>query len=158
MTEDDKGFMQRAIELSNKAVETNMGGPFGCVVVKDGKIIAEGHNSVTGTNDPTAHAEMVAIRNACKELNTFQLDDCVIYTSCEPCPMCFGAIYWARPKKVYFACTKEDAAEIDFDDQFIYDELDKKSENQKIEFVNMMRSDANVVFNQWAEKNDKVKY
>ncbi|NEN24247.1 nucleoside deaminase [Cryomorpha ignava] len=158
MTEDDKRFMERAIELSTKAVETNMGGPFGCVVVKDGKIIAEGHNCVTGTNDPTAHAEMVAIRNACRELNTFQLDDCVIYTSCEPCPMCFGAIYWARPKKVYFACTKEDAAKIDFDDQFIYDELDKKSENQKIEFVNMMRSDANVVFNQWAEKNDKVKY
>ena len=158
MTSDDKRFMQRAIELSNVAVETNMGGPFGCVVVKDGKIIAEGHNSVTGTNDPTAHAEMVAIRNACKELKTFQLDDCVIYTSCEPCPMCFGAIYWARPKKVYYGCTKEDAAKIDFDDQFIYDELDKKGQNQNIEFVNMMRTDANVVFNQWAEKNDKVKY
>lgn len=158
MTEDDKRFMQRAIELSNIAVETNMGGPFGCVVVKDGKIIAEGHNSVTGTNDPTAHAEMVAIRNACKELNSFQLDDCVIYTSCEPCPMCFGAIYWSRAKKVYYGCTKEDAAKIDFDDQFIYDELDKKGKNQKIEFVNMMRSDSNVVFDQWAEKNDKVKY
>lgn len=158
MTADDKRFMQRAIELSNTAVETNMGGPFGCVVVKDGEIIAEGHNSVTGTNDPTAHAEMVAIRNACKKLNTFQLDDCIIYTSCEPCPMCFGAIYWARPKKVYFACTKEDAAKIDFDDQFIYDELDKKSQDQKIKFENMMRSEANVVFNQWAEKSDKVKY
>lgn len=150
--------MQRAIELSTQAVETNMGGPFGCVIVKDGKIIAEGHNSVTGTNDPTAHAEIVAIRKACKELNTFQLDDCIIYTSCEPCPMCFGAIYWARPSKVFYACTKDDAAKIDFDDQFIYNELDKKGANQQIEFINMMRSDANVIFNQWAEKNDKVKY
>jgi len=158
MTEDDKRFMQRAIALSNIAVEANMGGPFGCVIVKNGKIIAEGYNSVTGSNDPTAHAEMVAIRNACKELKTFQLDDCIIYTSCEPCPMCFGAIYWARPKKVYFACTKEDAAKIDFDDQFIYDELDKKGVNQKIEFENFMRHEANVVFNQWAEKIDKVKY
>lgn len=150
--------MQRAIELSNIAVESNMGGPFGCVIVKNGEIIAEGHNSVTGTNDPTAHAEMVAIRKACKELETFQLDDCIIYTSCEPCPMCFGAIYWARPKKLYYACTKEDAAKIDFDDQFIYEELDKKGINQRIEFENFMRDEANVVFNQWAEKIDKVKY
>lgn len=150
--------MQRAIELSNIAVESNMGGPFGCVIVKNGEIIAEGHNSVTGTNDPTAHAEMVAIRKACKELETFQLDDCIIYTSCEPCPMCFGAIYWARPKKLYYACTKEDAAKIDFDDQFIYEELDKKGINQRIEFENFMREEANVVFNQWAEKIDKVKY
>jgi len=158
MTENDKRFMQRAIELSNIAVESNMGGPFGCVIVKNGEIIAEGHNSVTGTNDPTAHAEMVAIRKACKELETFQLDDCIIYTSCEPCPMCFGAIYWARPKKLYYACTKEDAAKIDFDDQFIYEELDKKGINQRIEFENFMRDEANVVFNQWAEKIDKVKY
>lgn len=158
MTENDKRFMQRAIELSNIAVESNMGGPFGCVIVKNGEIIAEGHNSVTGTNDPTAHAEMVAIRKACKELETFQLDDCIIYTSCEPCPMCFGAIYWARPKKLYYACTKEDAAKIDFDDQFIYEELDKKGINQRIEFENFMREEANVVFNQWAEKIDKVKY
>ncbi len=158
MTEDDNRFMQRAIDLSKKAVESNMGGPFGCVVVKNGEIIAEGHNSVTGTNDPTAHAEVVAIRNACKVLNTFQLDECIIYTSCEPCPMCFGAIYWARPKKVFYGCTRQDAAEIDFDDQFVYDELDKEIRARKIEFVNLMRNDANEIFKSWAEKNDKVKY
>ena len=158
MNDDDKRFMERAIELSKMAVDSEMGGPFGCVIVKDGKIIAEGHNSVTGTNDPTAHAEMVAIRKACKALNTFQLDDCVIYTSCEPCPMCFGAIYWARPKKVFYACTKEDAAEIEFDDQFLYDELDKEMSDRLIEFVNIMRPEANSVFKEWAGKSDKVRY
>jgi len=158
MTENDNRFMQRAIELAKKGVDSNMGGPFGCVIVKDNKIVGEGHNMVTGTNDPTAHAEVVAIRNACIELNTFQLDECVIYTSCEPCPMCFGAIYWARPKRVFYACTKEDAAQIDFDDQFLYDELENEMSHRKIDFVNIMRGEAKVVFDEWAAKIDKVKY
>lgn len=150
--------MQRAIELSNMAVDSNQGGPFGCVIVKDGKIIAEGQNAVTGTHDPTAHAEIVAIRNACKALGSFQLDDCIIYTSCEPCPMCFGAIYWARPKKVFYACTKEDAAKIDFDDHFIYEELEKEMNNRQIPFVNMMRSEARQIFDKWMNKEDKTEY
>ncbi|HOM91348.1 MAG TPA: nucleoside deaminase, partial [Bacteroidia bacterium] len=112
-------FMEEAVALSKKAITDNEGGPFGCVVVKDGKIIAKGNNKVTSTNDPTAHAEIVAIREACKALNSFQLDDCEIYTSCEPCPMCLGAIYWARPDVVYFANTRQEAAAIGFDDEFI---------------------------------------
>lgn len=158
MTEKDKIFMERAIELAQKAVDSEMGGPFGCVVVKDGEIIAEGHNSVTGTNDPTAHAEVVAIRKACEAIGEFQLEGCTIYTSCEPCPMCFGAIYWARPDKVYFGCTRHDAARIDFDDQFIYDELEKDMDNLKIPFENMMRKDAKRIFDKWADKIDKIKY
>ena len=117
-------FMQEAIQLSIENVKSGKGGPFGAVIVKDGKIIARGANGVTSTNDPTAHAEVVAIRNACKELGTFQLDGCEIYTSCEPCPMCLGAIYWARPDRMYFANTKKNAADINFDDQFIYEELE----------------------------------
>lgn len=158
MTEKDKIFMERAIELAQKAVDSEMGGPFGCVVVKDGEIIAEGHNSVTGTNDPTAHAEVVAIRKACEAIGDFQLEGCTIYTSCEPCPMCFGAIYWARPDKVFFGCTRHDAARIDFDDQFIYDELEKDMDNLKIPFENMMREDAKRIFDKWADKIDKIKY
>lgn len=158
MTEKDKIFMERAIELAQKAVDSEMGGPFGCVVVKDGEIIAEGHNSVTGTNDPTAHAEVVAIRKACEAIGEFQLEGCTIYTSCEPCPMCFGAIYWARPDKVFFGCTRHDAARIDFDDQFIYDELEKDMDNLKIPFENMMRKDAKRIFDKWADKIDKIKY
>src|SRR5438045_1315378 len=125
MTEKDEYFMQRAIRLAQNGMDSNAGGPFGALVVKDGEIIAEGSNRVTSTNDPTAHAEIVAIRNACQKLNSFQLDGCRIYTSCEPCPMCLGAIYWARPEKVFFACTREDAANVGFDDQFIYDEIEK---------------------------------
>src|SRR5699024_8470733 len=114
-----KKFIQRAIELSKKGMDAGAGGPFGAIVVKDGEIIPEGYNGVTSSNDPTAHAEIVAIRKACEKLESFQLEDCIIYTSCEPCPMCLGAIYWARPAAVYYACTKEDAAEIGFDDAFI---------------------------------------
>jgi len=158
MTERDKYFMKRAIMMAEKGVDSNAGGPFGCVIVKDDKIVAEGFNRVTSTNDPTAHAEVVAIRKACKKLKSFQLDDCIIYTSCEPCPMCFGAIYWARPKRVYFACTKTDAAKIDFDDQFIYDELEKKIDDRDIQFVRLMRKDALPVFEKWAEKTTKIKY
>ena len=158
MTDRDKYFMEKAIEAAEKGMNSNAGGPFGCVIVKEDKIIAEGFNRVTSTNDPTAHAEVVAIRNACKSLGSFQLDECVIYTSCEPCPMCLGAIYWARPKKVFYACDKEDAAEIDFDDQFIYDELDKEIEDREIKFIRILRDEALSVFKKWASKVDKTEY
>lgn len=158
MTDRDKYFMTRAIKMAEKGMDANAGGPFGCVIVKNDEIIAEGFNKVTSTNDPTAHAEVVAIREACRKLNSFQLEDCIIYTSCEPCPMCFGAIYWARPKMVYFACTKQDAAKIDFDDQFIYDELEKEIDDRDIQFVRLLRKDAIPVFDKWAEKVDKMEY
>ena len=150
--------MSKAIELAKKGIDTNAGGPFGAIIVKNGEIIAEGYNSVTSKNDPTAHAEVVAIRNACEKLDSFQLDDCIIYTSCEPCPMCLGAIYWARPKKVYYACTREDAANIDFDDQFIYNEISKEINERKIPFINLLREDASVVFKNWTDKEDKIEY
>lgn len=158
MTERDTFFMRKAIALAGKAMNSNKGGPFGAVIVKDNKIIAEGYNRVTSTNDPTAHAEVIAIRNACKKLNTFQLKDCTIYTSCEPCPMCLGAIYWARPKKVFYACDKDDAAQIDFDDQFIYDEIDKPIESRNIPFVRLLQEEGQSVFNKWADKDDKTEY
>ena len=151
-------FMQRAFEMAMKGMESNAGGPFGCVIVKDGKIIAEAHNEVTSSNDPTAHAEVTAIRRACKELNEFQLQECIIYTSCEPCPMCLGAIYWARPAKVYYACTKNDAANINFDDQFIYRELDINLRDRKIPFHELSREEGLKVFEQWEEKGDKTLY
>ncbi len=150
--------MQKAIDLAQKGTNSNSGGPFGAVIVKDNKIIAEGYNKVTSTNDPTAHAEIVAIKKACKKLNSFQLEDCIIYTSCEPCPMCLGAIYWARPKKVFYACNRDDASVIDFDDQFIYDELKKQINNRQIEFNNIMREDGLKVFKNWNDKTDKIKY
>lgn len=158
MTEKDSYFMQKAIDLAQKGANSNSGGPFGAVIVKDNKIIAEGYNKVTSTNDPTAHAEIVAIKKACKKLNSFQLEDCVIYTSCEPCPMCLGAIYWARPKKVFYACNRDDASVIDFDDQFIYDELKKQINDRQIEFNNIMREDGLKVFKNWNDKPDKIKY
>jgi tRNA(Arg) A34 adenosine deaminase TadA len=158
MTEQDEQFMRRAIELAQAGVDANAGGPFGAVVVKDGRVIAEGCNRVTSTNDPTAHAEINAIRNACKALGSFQLEGCVIYTSCEPCPMCLGAIYWARPEKVFFACTRADAAEIGFDDQFIYDEIEKKFEDRQVKLLNISRDEALEVFQNWANKADKVEY
>ena len=158
MTTDDKYFMQRAIDISRKGMESNDGGPFGAVVVKDGKIIAEGNNRVTSSNDPTAHAEVVAIRNACTALDTFQLDGCIIYTSCEPCPMCLGAIYWARPDKMFYACTKEDAARIGFDDDFIYKEINLKIEDRTIPTVQIMNAEANEVFKSWETKEDKTEY
>ena len=150
--------MREAIALSIKNVQEQLGGPFGAVVVKDGEIIARGANSVTQNNDPTAHAEVMAIREACQVLNSFQLDDCEIYTSCEPCPMCLSAIYWARPKAVYFANTKQDAADIDFDDQFIYDELDLDMENRSIPVRQMLREEALEAFHLWADSTDKVEY
>ncbi|NNE76904.1 MAG: nucleoside deaminase [Pricia sp.] len=158
MDEKNKFYMQRAIQLAKKGMESDAGGPFGAVVVKDDKIIAEGYNRVTSTNDPTAHAEIVVIREACEKLNSFQLTDCTLYTSCEPCPMCLGAIYWARPKRVFYGCSKEDAKAIDFDDQFIYDELDKEIEDRRIPFVQLLRKDALTVFRSWVQKNDKTVY
>lgn len=159
MTQDiHKKFIERAIELSKEGMDAGAGGPFGALVVKDGEIIAEGFNGVTSSNDPTAHAEIVAIRKACEKLESFQLDDCIIYTSCEPCPMCLGAIYWARPKAVYYACTKEDAAEISFDDAFIYEELDKNIDNRKIRFINLEREKGKAIFNKWKMKEDRIDY
>ncbi len=158
MSDQDKYFMRCAIDLSRKGMQSNDGGPFGAVVVKDGKIIAEGNNCVTSSNDPTAHAEMVAIRSACKKLNTFQLDGCSIYTSCEPCPMCLGAIYWARPEKLFYACTKKDASKIGFDDDFIYKEISLDINERSIETVQLMNKEGNEVFKEWAAKTDKVEY
>jgi len=150
--------MQEAIRLSIENVTSGKGGPFGAVIVKDGQIIARGANEVTSSNDPTAHAEVVAIRNACKALGTFQLDGCVIYTSCEPCPMCLGAIYWARPDKMYFANTKKDAADILFDDQFIYDEIEIPYENRKLVTEQMMRDEALEAFTLWSQSVKKIEY
>lgn len=158
MTAQDKVFMQRAIALAQNGIDTNSGGPFGAVVVKNNKIIAEGCNKVTSTNDPTAHAEIVAIKEACRALNSFQLTDCIIYTSCEPCPMCLGAIYWARPKKVFYACNRDDAAVINFDDQFIYDEIEKPIHKRQIEFKNLLRDEAIEVFKNWSTKTNKIEY
>jgi tRNA(Arg) A34 adenosine deaminase TadA len=158
MTEQDKEFMRRAIELAQNGIDSNDGGPFGAIVVRDGEIIGEGCNRVTSTNDPTAHAEVVAIREACKNLSSFQLDGCVIYTSCEPCPMCLGAIYWARPAKMYFACRREDAARVGFDDALIYEEIERPIEARRIESVNFLRDEGLRVFENWANKLDKTEY
>ncbi len=158
MTKQDKEFMREAIRLSQKGMDNNEGGPFGAIVVKNGIIIGVGNNQVTSSNDPTAHAEVVAIRDACKKLETFQLDDCVIYTSCEPCPMCLGAIYWARPKKIFFACSREDAAAIDFDDDFIYKEIPLPIDQRQIETTQLLQKEGQVVFNKWKAKGDKTVY
>ena len=150
-------FMKRAIELSIKSVNSG-GGPFGCVIIKDDKIIAEGSNKVTSTNDPTAHGEIVAIRDACKELNNFSLNGCELYSNCEPCPMCLSAIYWARIEKIYYANTREDAKKIDFDDSFIYSEFQKNMNERKIPIFQMMRNEALKAFELWEKKKDKIKY
>lgn len=150
--------MKWAIGLAQNGMDSNAGGPFGAVIVKGGEIIGEGWNQVTSTNDPTAHAEVMAIREACRRLGSFQLDGCVLYTSCEPCPMCLGAIYWARPAKVFFGCTREDAADIGFDDHFIYDEIEKPVEERQMEIGNFMRDEALEVFKRWANKPDKTAY
>ena len=154
----EKEYMQEAIKLSIEKMQAGFGGPFGAVIVKDGKIIARGFNNVTSSNDPTAHAEVDAIRKACKELGTFQLDDCELYTSCEPCPMCLGAIYWARPKVVYYGNTKADAAQIGFDDQFIYDEIEKPLAERSIPMIQFMAEEALEGFKKWEEKADKTEY
>lgn len=158
MTEQQKIFMRAAIQLAEQNVGSGSGGPFGAVVVKDGEIIAMGSNQVTDSLDPTAHAEVVAIRKACKALGTFQLTGCDIYTSCEPCPMCLGAIYWARPESVYYANTREDAAAIGFDDQYIYDEVSADLSERSIPMIPLLREEALQAFSKWEEKGDKDLY
>mgnify|MGYP001313940513 CR=1 FL=1 len=150
-------FMKRAIELSIESVN-NGGGPFGCVIVKKNEIISEGSNKVTSTNDPTAHGEIVAIREACKKINNFNLNGCELYSNCEPCPMCLSAIYWSRIDKIYYANTREDAEKIDFDDSFIYSEFQKKIDERKITMTQMMREEALKAFELWNKKIDKIKY
>ncbi len=149
--------MLRAITLSIESIKTG-GGPFGSVIVKNGKIISEGFNKVTSTNDPTAHGEIVAIREACKKLNNFSLSGSELYSTCEPCPMCLSAIYWARIDKIYYANTREDARKIDFDDSLIYSEFKKNINERKIPMVQIMRNEALKAFELWDKKTDKVKY
>lgn len=156
-SELDGKFMERAIELSIKNVE-NGGGPFGAVIVKDGEIIAEGVNRVTANNDPTAHAEVSAIRAACKKRQTFKLEGCTIYTSCEPCPMCLSAIYWAGLSRIFFGNTKEDAKAIDFDDSFIYQEIEKPYAARAVPAIGFMREKAIAAFEAWSNKTDKIEY
>lgn len=154
----EQHFIMKAIQLALDNVKGNIGGPFGAIVVKKGEIVGVGQNHVTRLNDPTAHAEVQAIRDACKRLNTFQLDDCELYTSCEPCPMCLGAIYWARPKAVYFACTKEEAASIGFDDKFIYEQLQISHENRKIPMIKLSLTEARSPFIAWETSINKIDY
>ena len=157
ITEQDKQFMREAIRLANESVK-NGGGPFGAVIVKDGKIVAGSSNSVTIDNDPTAHAEVNTIRKACRELGTFDLSGCIIYTSCEPCPMCLGAIYWARISRIYYGNTRKDARDIQFADDFIYEELDRKMEDRTVPIIPMLRDEALHTFRLWSEKEDKTEY
>ncbi len=150
--------MKEAVLLSDKAIEAKEGGPFGCIIVKDNKIIGRGNNKVILNNDPTAHAEIIAIRDACNTLGTFQLHGCEVYSSCQPCPMCLGAIYWARPSKVFYGNTHEDAAAIGFDDSMIYDEMKKNNTDKKIELKNIGREDAIKIFEKWSAHPDKSLY
>jgi tRNA(Arg) A34 adenosine deaminase TadA len=151
-------WMREAIRLSREKMAAGCGGPFGAVIVKDGEVIAEGFNQVTSSNDPTAHAEIVAIRNACQALNRFNLSGCEIYTSCEPCPMCLSAIYWARLDAIYYANTRQDAANIGFDDNFIYEELKKPIDAHKIPMHRLLADEAIFSFEQWQQKADRVDY
>ena len=157
-TQDDLKFIKRTIELAKKNLTTNDGGPFGALITKNGEIIAEGWNTVTSSNDPTSHAEVNAIRKACKTLNSFQLDDCTLYTSCEPCPMCLGAIYWARPSRIVFAASREDAAFGGFDDEWLYQEIAAPTKKRKIETVQITDPEARKLFQLWKEKVDKTPY
>jgi len=154
----EKKYMEMAIAAAMTGMNNDEGGPFGAIVIKGDSIVGRGNNKVTSTNDPTAHAEVVAIRDACNNLQTFQLDGCDLYTSCEPCPMCLGAIYWARPDRVFYACTREDAANIGFDDDLIYEELKVPMTDRKISFVQINRAEALKVFESWKEKGDKTVY
>jgi guanine deaminase len=151
-------FMRSAIELAVRNVRDGRGGPFAAVVVEDGRIVAEGTNVVTSTNDPTAHAEIVAIREACRALGTYQLHGCEIYTTCEPCPMCLGAIYWARPAAVYYAATAQDAAQAGFDDAFIYRELARPIGARELPMRQLMREESLAVFEEWMQKPDRIPY
>lgn len=158
MTHPQPHFMKETIELSRTNIREGIGGPFAALVVRDATVIARGTNRVTSTSDPTAHAEIVAIREACRALGMFQLMECVLYTSCEPCPMCLGAIYWARPKAVYFANTRTDAASIGFDDEFLYRELIVPLEQRKIPISQMLRDEAFAVFQEWDKMENKIRY
>ena len=155
--EQKNKFMLKAIELSIKSAET-IGGPFRCVIVKDNNIISEGSNKVTSTNDPTAHGEIVAIREACVKLSTFNLSGCELYSTCEPCPMCLSAIYWSHIDKIFYANTRDDAKNIDFDDSFIYSEINKKIDDRKIQMIQLHRDEALKAFKIWDQKVDKIKY
>jgi len=156
--QDDKKFIQQAIALAAENVQTGKGGPFAALVVKDGEIIASGTNLVTSNNDPTAHAEITAIRNACKQLGSFQLDGCTLYASCEPCPMCLGAIYWARPKRLVFAADKQQAAAAGFDDAFIYKELELPYPKRSIQTFQQAEDNDNIPFELWAKAEKKTTY
>lgn len=156
--ERDKKFLEKAIELSRQGMKNGRGGPFGCVIVMGDEVVGEGSNMVTSSNDPTAHAEVVAIRNACEKLGTYQLSGCEIFTSCEPCPMCLGAIYWARPKRVVYANTRQEAAGIGFDDEFIYDEINAQMMDRKIPFIHLSHPKAIEVFEQWKNWEGKKEY
>ena len=159
ISEEDKLFMREAIEMALKGMRNGDGGPFGCVIVNEnGVIIGRGNNKVTSSNDPTAHAEVVAIRDACQNIGHFQLDNCTIYTSCEPCPMCLGAIYWARPVRIVYACSREDAAAIDFDDEFLYQEFILPMHERRIPIVQALQNEGIKVFKEWKDKNDKIEY
>lgn len=158
MKENEIKFLERAVALSQQAMQEGKGGPFGCVIVRNGEIIGEGCNMVVSANDPTAHAEIVAIRQACQKLKTFQLNDCEIYTSCEPCPMCLGAIYWARPKRVVYANTRFDAALIEFDDEFIYQQINTDMLQRQIPFIHQPHPLALKVFEDWKKMENKKKY
>jgi len=158
LTERENKFLGMAIELSRSGMLEGHGGPFGCIIVKGDEIVGQGFNRVTSSNDPTSHAEVVAIRDACQKLNTHQLTGCEIYASCEPCPMCLGAIYWARPDRVIFANTKEDSAAINFDDHFIYSEINANMHDRKIPFLHLPSSAAKEVFEEWKKWDGKKPY
>ncbi len=158
ITDRENNFLVKAIELSRHGMLNGHGGPFGCIVVRGDEIVGEGYNMVISSNDPTAHAEIVAIRNACRHLNNYQLAGCELYTSCEPCPMCLGAIYWARPLKVIYANTRQDAAAIAFDDDFIYQEFNAAMQQRTIPFVHHPHFLAKEVFRQWVDFEDKKLY
>ena len=156
--EQDIAFLKKAIQLAKQGMDSNNGGPFGAIVVRNNKIIGQGFNRVLSSLDPTAHAEVTAIRDACQNIQSYQLDDCVIYSSCEPCPMCLGAIYWARPKRLVFALTRKDAARIGFDDDFIYEEIVLPLDQRRIPTQRIFVKDGPIVFEEWVAKEDKHDY
>ena len=158
MPDSPEDFLRRAVALSAEKMRAGHGGPFGALIVKNGRIIAEGFNQVTSTNDPTAHAEVVAIREACRRLRSYSLEGCVIYSSCEPCPMCLSAIYWARVERIYFANTRSEAAEIGFDDDHIYREIPKDLGDRTVPIERIDLPEARAVFQEWRDKPDKIMY
>jgi guanine deaminase len=158
VTEKDEIYLRQAIEMAKQGVEKGVGGPFGCIIVRKGLVVGKGCNAVTSTNDPTAHAEIVAIRDACRQLGDYQLTDCEVYTSCEPCPMCLGALYWARPGRVVYAATRQDAADAGFDDAFIYQQINLAIGDRKLPFEHQFLPEAVELFRLWGDKGDKIHY